>query len=185
MFSCFDTGYSIMTSFGGLLFPVGVIDMLLVPVSSSTSSLFSSLFASTHSIGSETSMLLPTFCRRRINLVNLYQSILYNHYFIFSLKFKFIMQAQAFAPGHITGFFKAQVEPARPELKGSIGARICIKNGVTTKVKVTTGKSGFKITNTGYRSDNTQVSEYVAKEFLKIAKGNHFLEIEHHAEIPV
>ncbi|HJU14795.1 MAG TPA: GHMP kinase [Candidatus Nitrosotalea sp.] len=95
------------------------------------------------------------------------------------------MQAQAFAPGHITGFFKAQVEPAEPELKGSIGAGFCIKEGVTTKVKVTTGKPGFRITNTGYKSDNTQVSEYVAREFLKIAKGDHFLEIEHHVGIPV
>ncbi len=95
------------------------------------------------------------------------------------------MQAQAFAPGHITGFFKAHVEPSRPELKGSIGAGFCIKRGVTTKVKVTTGEPGFRITNTGYKADNTQVSEYVAKEFLKIANGKHFLEIEHHVDIPV
>jgi len=95
------------------------------------------------------------------------------------------MQAAAFAPGHITGFFKAQVEPERSELKGSIGAGFCIKEGVTTKVKVTTDRSGFKISTMGYKSRNTQVSEYVAKEFLKIAKGNCFLEIEHHVGIPV
>lgn len=95
------------------------------------------------------------------------------------------MQAQAFAPGHITGFFKAQVEPSRPELKGSIGAGFCIKKGVTTKVKVTTGNPGFRITNTGYKTDNTQVSEYVAKEFLRIADGSRFLDIEHHVGIPV
>ena len=95
------------------------------------------------------------------------------------------MHAEAFAPGHITGFFKAQVEPTRPELKGSIGAGFCIKKGVTTKVRVTTGAAGFKITNNGYRSNNTQVSEYVAKEFLGMVKGDHFLEIEHHVGIPV
>lgn len=95
------------------------------------------------------------------------------------------MQAAAFAPGHITGFFKAQVEPERPELKGSIGAGFCIKKGVTTKVKVTTDRTGFKITTVGYKSGDTQVSEYVAKEFLKIAKGNCFLEIEHQVGIPV
>jgi len=95
------------------------------------------------------------------------------------------MQAAAFAPGHITGFFKAQVEPERPELKGSIGAGFCIKEGVTTKVKVTTDRTGFKITTVGYKSGDTQVSEYVAKEFLKIAKGNCFLEIEHQVGIPV
>ncbi|HJT09578.1 MAG TPA: GHMP kinase, partial [Candidatus Nitrosotalea sp.] len=95
------------------------------------------------------------------------------------------MQAAAFAPGHITGFFKAQVEPERPELKGSIGAGFCIKEGVTTKVKVTTDRTGFKITTVGYKSGDTQVSEFVAKEFLKIAKGNYFLEIEHQVGIPV
>lgn len=95
------------------------------------------------------------------------------------------MQAEAFAPGHITGFFKAHVEPTKPELKGSIGAGFCIKKGVTTKVKVITDKPGFRITSTGYKSDNTQVSEYVAREFLRITKGDHFLEIEHHVGIPV
>lgn len=95
------------------------------------------------------------------------------------------MQAEAFAPGHITGFFKAQVEPERPEFKGSIGAGFCIKKGVTTRVKVTTDRRGFQITTTGYRSGNTQVSEFVAREFLKMVEGNRFLDIVHHAEIPV
>ena len=72
-FSSFETGYDMVTSFGGLLSPDGVIERLFVPVSSSTSSLFSSLFASTHSFGSETRMLLPIFCRRRMNLVSLNQ----------------------------------------------------------------------------------------------------------------
>lgn len=96
------------------------------------------------------------------------------------------MQAVAFAPGHITGFFKAEVEQTRPELKGSIGAGFSIKEGVTTKVKVTSSdKLGFKITVTGYKSDNTQVSEYVTKEFLKLAKRNYFLDISHNVAIPV
>jgi len=73
MFSSFETGYDMVTSFGGLLSPDGVIERLSEPVSSSTSSLFSSLFASIHSFGNETKMLLPIFCRRRINLVSLNQ----------------------------------------------------------------------------------------------------------------
>ena len=96
------------------------------------------------------------------------------------------MQAIGFAPGHITGFFKAEVEPRNPELKGSIGAGFSIKEGVTTKVKVSSSeKSSFKITTTGYKSDDTQVSEFVANEFLKIAKKNYFLDIEHDIRIPV
>jgi pantoate kinase len=96
------------------------------------------------------------------------------------------MQAEAFAPGHITGFFKAEVGPKEPEQKGSIGAGFCIKEGVTTKVKVTSSdKQGFKITVTGYKSDNTQVSEFVVKEFFKIVNGNYYLDIEHDTTIPV
>jgi pantoate kinase len=96
------------------------------------------------------------------------------------------MIAVAFAPGHITGFFKAEVEPKEPELKGSIGAGFCIKEGVTTKVKIiSSDKPGFRITVTGYKSDNTQVSEHVVKEFLKIVNGNYFVEIEHDVKIPV
>jgi len=96
------------------------------------------------------------------------------------------MNAVAFAPGHITGFFKAEVKPRKSELKGSIGAGFSIKEGVTTKVKVTSSeKPSFKITTTGYKSDDTQVSQYVAKEFLKIAKGNYFFDIEHNSRIPI
>lgn len=106
--------------------------------------------------------------------------------FIFSPKFKLVMQAVAFAPGHITGFFKAEVEPKEPEQKGSIGAGFCIKEGVTTKVKATSSeKPGFKITVTGFQSDNTQVSEFVVREFFKIVKKSWFLEIEHSTTIPV
>jgi pantoate kinase len=106
--------------------------------------------------------------------------------FIFLSKFKLLMQAVAFAPGHITGFFKAEVEHTRPELRGSIGAGFSIKEGVTTKVKVTSSdKPGFEITVTGYKSDNTQVSEHVAKEFLKLVKYNYFLDIVHDVAIPV
>ena len=72
-FSSFVTGYDIVTSFGDLLSPDRVMERLFEPVSNSTSSLFSSLFASIHSFGSETRILLPIFCRRRINLVSLNQ----------------------------------------------------------------------------------------------------------------
>src|SRR5438309_9198510 len=96
------------------------------------------------------------------------------------------MQAVAFCPGHITGFFKAEMEEKRPELQGSIGAGFCIKEGVTTSIKVSSSeKPGFKIKVTGYQSDNTQVSEFVIDEFFKIVKENYFIDVEHHLEIPV
>ena len=96
------------------------------------------------------------------------------------------MQAIAFCPGHITGFFKAEVEQKRPELQGSLGAGFCIKEGVTTSVKVINSeKPDFKIKVTGYPTDNTQVSEFVINEFFKLVKENVFVDVEHHIAIPV
>lgn len=96
------------------------------------------------------------------------------------------MQAVAFCPGHITGFFKAELEQKRPELQGSLGAGFCIKEGVTTSVKVTSSeKPSFKIKVTGYQTDNTQVSEFVIDEFFKLVKENIFVDVEHHITIPV
>ena len=96
------------------------------------------------------------------------------------------MQAIAFCPGHITGFFKAEIGQERPELQGSLGAGFCINEGVTTTVKVTiSDKSRFRIKVTGYQTDNTQVSEFVINEFFKIAKESFFIDVEHDIAIPV
>jgi len=96
------------------------------------------------------------------------------------------MQAAAFCPGHITGFFKAEMEEKRPELQGSIGAGFCIKEGVTTHVKISSSeKAGFKIRVKGYQSDNTHVSEFVIGEFFKLVKEKYFVDVEHHIKIPV
>lgn len=96
------------------------------------------------------------------------------------------MQVVAFCPGHITGFFKAELEQKKPELQGSIGAGFCIQEGVTTCVNVTSSeKSGFRIKVTGYQPDNTQVSEFVINEFFKLVKENIFLDVEHRITIPV
>ena len=96
------------------------------------------------------------------------------------------MQAVGFCTGHITGFFKAEIEQKRPELQGSLGAGFCIKEGVTTHIKVIKSeKPSFKIKVTGYPTDNTQVSEFVIDEFFKLVKENIFVDVEHHIAIPV
>ena len=96
------------------------------------------------------------------------------------------MQAVAFCPGHITGFFKAELDKERPELQGSLGAGFSIKEGVTTRVKVTSSeKPRFKIRVTGYQTDNTQVSEFVIGEFFRLIKESFFVDVEHHIQIPV
>ena len=101
------------------------------------------------------------------------------------------MEATAFCPAHITGFFKAYLDDSQNSLEnfGSTGAGFSIKQGVTTRVKVDTKdnqESNFRITAKGYQSDKTDVSEFVLNEFLKLGKfSNKFFDIEHNISIPV
>ena len=82
------------------------------------------------------------------------------------------MEAVAFCPAHITGFFKAHFEENQgaTEKFGSMGAGFSIKEGVTTKVIIsprTNQKSKFRISTKGFQSDKTDVSEFVLNEFSK------------------
>ena len=100
------------------------------------------------------------------------------------------MEAVAFCPAHITGFFKAHVDDNQSiEDLGSMGAGFSIKQGVTTKVKITTKngqESNFRITTSGYQSDKTDVSEFVLNEFLKLGDfSEKFFDIKHEISIPV
>ncbi|HEY5735533.1 MAG TPA: GHMP kinase [Nitrosopumilus sp.] len=101
------------------------------------------------------------------------------------------MEATAFCPAHITGFFKAHLEDKHSNLEnlGSMGAGFSIKEGVTTTVKVQpkdNQESNFKITTKGYQADKTDVSQYVLNEFLKLGEfSTKFFDIKHVISIPV
>jgi pantoate kinase len=101
------------------------------------------------------------------------------------------MEAVAFCPAHITGFFKAHFEEKQEvtEKFGSMGAGFSIKEGVTTKVIISTKNnqnSIFRISIKGFQSDKTDVSEFVLNEFLKLGNfENIFFDIEHQISIPV
>ncbi len=101
------------------------------------------------------------------------------------------MEATAFCPAHITGFFKAHLDDNQDNLEnlGSMGAGFSIKQGVTTRVKINTKdnqESNFRITTKGYQSDKTDVSEFVLNEFLKLGEfSTKFFDIEHEISIPV
>ncbi len=101
------------------------------------------------------------------------------------------MEAVAFCPAHVTGFFKASLDDSQNNLEnlGSMGAGFSIKQGVTTIVKIVNKndqESNFEITSQGYQSDKTDVSEYVLNEFLKLGDfSNKFFKIEHNVSIPV
>jgi pantoate kinase len=97
------------------------------------------------------------------------------------------MKGVAFSPAHITGFFKAELdEGQKPEFQGSLGAGFSIQTGVTTTVEIQdTDFTNYTIRVTGYKPDNTQVSEFVIKEFLKHIGGNYFVSVHHDIKIPV
>ncbi len=101
------------------------------------------------------------------------------------------MEAVAFCPAHITGFFKAHYDGMGIDFEkfGSMGAGFSIKEGVTTKVTLsqkTSQGSNFKISINGFQSKKTDVSEFVLNEFLKLKKfESFFFDIEHTISIPV
>ena len=101
------------------------------------------------------------------------------------------MEAVAFCPAHVTGFFKANLDENHGVLEkfGSMGAGFSIKEGVTTKViisSITNENSKFRISIKGFQSDKTDVSEFVLNEFLKLGNFEDvFLDIEHRISIPV
>ncbi len=100
------------------------------------------------------------------------------------------MEATAFCPAHVTGFFKANLgENQAAEKFGSMGAGFSIKKGVTTKVIIsakTNQHSIFRISTKGFQSDKTDVSEFVLNEFLKLGNFEDiFFDIEHQISIPV
>jgi len=101
------------------------------------------------------------------------------------------MEAIAFCPAHVTGFFKAYIDENEKakEKFGSMGAGFSIKEGVTTKVIVSpriNQSSNFQISTIGFQSDKTDVSEFVLNEFLKLGNFEDiFFDIEHNISIPV
>jgi len=100
------------------------------------------------------------------------------------------MEAKAFCPAHVTGFFKAHFEnKGVPEKFGSMGAGFSIKEGVTTKVIISSKNkedSNCKISTEGFQSDKTDVSEFVLNEFLKMGKFDDvYFDIQHKISIPV
>jgi pantoate kinase len=101
------------------------------------------------------------------------------------------MEASAFCPAHVTGFFKAFLDDnqKKSENLGSMGAGFSIRDGVITHVSITSRnnqESIFKISSHGYQSDKTDVSEFVLNEFLKLGNfEDMFFDIIHEISIPV
>jgi pantoate kinase len=94
---------------------------------------------------------------------------------------------RAFSPGHITGFFEVPANKDRDFLhKGSLGAGFSIDRGITTTAHVyESTETSCQILINGSRTQNAEVSRWVAKEYLKLAGRPYFVSIDHDISIPV
>ena len=95
------------------------------------------------------------------------------------------MEAAAFCPAHVTGFFKAHLGGPAPAT-GSTGAGFSMGLGITTRVSVSprAGRDGTcRIVSPGY-SGATDVSEFVVAEFLRMGF-DCFVDVRHEAGVPV
>jgi len=96
------------------------------------------------------------------------------------------MRGVAFCPAHITGFFKADLESGSLESRGSLGAGFSLQDGVTTTVQLRkSDRKDFQLKITGYKPDNTLVSEFIIKKFLDFVDENYFVDVHHDISVPV
>jgi pantoate kinase len=99
---------------------------------------------------------------------------------------KGIIQALAFAPGHITGFFEICDQPDDILQKGSRGAGVCIAQGIKTRVSIKpTTQNYIEIQINGEKMNSALVSYEVADKFLSKIQKNYNLQVEHETEIPI
>jgi pantoate kinase len=97
-----------------------------------------------------------------------------------------VKKANAYAPGHITGFFQICDSPVDPLLKGSRGSGVSITQGVYTKVIAEPSElMNYSIYINGIKTDGAFVSENVLSKILPLADKPSKITIEHTVETPL
>ena len=95
------------------------------------------------------------------------------------------MEASAFSPSHITGFFKIVDEESEPLLKGSMGAGISLSKGVKTHMKI---KESFSPELEVIVNDkiliSTQLTRYMIDKLLQGDRKYSIL-VNHEIEVPI
>jgi pantoate kinase len=97
-----------------------------------------------------------------------------------------MVQASAFAPGHLTGFFQICDEPEDPQRKGSRGAGFSITRGVLTTVRSEEARNGsLSIRINGAPTNTAVVSENVVAKMTRGLHKPRDISVEHEASIPI
>jgi len=96
------------------------------------------------------------------------------------------MEATAFSPSHITGFFEIVDEPSDPAFKGSRGAGVSLSEGVTTYVKI---KESFRpkleIKVNGKILNSTQLTRYMMNALLPQEDRRYSIIVHHEMQVPI
>ena len=96
------------------------------------------------------------------------------------------MEAKAFSPAHITGFFVPHYDPQDPARSGSRGAGYSITKGVTTHVHAEPSpKDSVEIRVNGSPETRAPVSHEVIRLFLAGTTEKFAIEVEHRVEVPI
>jgi pantoate kinase len=97
------------------------------------------------------------------------------------------LRAKAFCPSHITGFFEIHDESDDPLRRGSRGAGISIKLGVTTEVTIEESTSVKVKTTINDKVISAPVTRSVVGHMLGLKRdaGKWLIEVRHNCEVPV
>ncbi|MEM3437271.1 MAG: pantoate kinase [Nitrososphaerales archaeon] len=96
------------------------------------------------------------------------------------------MEASAFSPSHITGFFEIVNEQSDPLLKGSRGAGICLSKGVKTYVKVKKSSSfELKVNLNGKVLKSIQFTKCIINSFLPKNFRNYSIFVNYDVQVPI
>ncbi len=92
------------------------------------------------------------------------------------------MKAEAFCPSHITGIFKI-CKHKDPLKRGSIGAGICLREGLRTRIKVKKGGYGIEVFFNG-RKIMEKITHQVLKEILGERIKIYRIIVNHESKVP-
>ena len=94
------------------------------------------------------------------------------------------MEASAFSPLHITGFFEIVDEPSEPVLKGSRGAGISLSKGVKTHVKIIESSNPkLEVIVNGRALESTQLTRYIVDSLLPNSIRKHSIFVDHDVQL--
>jgi pantoate kinase len=99
-----------------------------------------------------------------------------------------MLEARAFSPCHITGFFEIFDRQTDLLHVGSKGAGVSLKNGIETAVKVTeASRSSAEVKINGVRQESAEISKRVLKRMLSKLRGPKHLriDVDHTVGVPM